>query len=127
MPARQFDKELPAGSVNSRMNNMKRRYTTSGIIFGLLSVLNTGAYAAYQEEWLSPQALKKEEAARASSHTSAHVCKSADSHCASVRPKSAAAKPRSEIRGRPAGRSADPIADFAKKGNAARPARVAAR
>jgi hypothetical protein len=109
------------------MNHMKRRYATTGIIFGLLSALNNGAYAAYQEEWLSPQALKKEEAARASRHTLAHACKGADSHCAPVRPKSVAAKSRSEIRDRPAGGSADPIADFAKKGNAAKPARVAAR
>jgi hypothetical protein len=109
------------------MNHMKRRYTTTGIIFGLLSALNTCAYAAYQEEWLSPQALKNEEAARAGSHTSAHACKGADSHCAPVRPKSVAARSRSEIRHRPAAASADPIADFAKKGNAAKPARVAVR
>jgi len=106
---------------------MKRCNTTTGIIFGLLSVLNTGAHAAYQEEWLSPQALKKEEAARDSHHTSTRVCKSADSHCAPIRPKSVATKTRSEIRDRPAVRSADPIADFAKKGNAVRPARVASR
>jgi hypothetical protein len=47
--------------MHSKTNYMKRRYTAAAIILGLLSVLDTSAYAAYQEEWLSPQALKKEE------------------------------------------------------------------
>jgi uncharacterized membrane protein YebE (DUF533 family) len=114
--------------MHSKTNYMKRRYTAAAIILGLLSVLDTSAYAAYQEEWLSPQALKKEEeAARASRHTSAHVCNNADSHCARVRAKSGAAKSHSDIGDRAARRSADPIADFAKKGNSAGPARVGTR
>jgi hypothetical protein len=34
MPARQFDEGLPAGSVNSRIKNIKRRYTSTGKFSG---------------------------------------------------------------------------------------------
>jgi hypothetical protein len=61
-------------TVNSKTKIMKQRYITAGITFGPVAILNIDAHAAYKEEWLSPHALQKEEAATSSHHPSVYAC-----------------------------------------------------
>ena len=120
LPAQPFHNALLAGYLNSKTNIMKQRYITTGIIFGLLSVLNIDARAAYKEEWLSPQALQKEEAARSSHHPSAYACKSTGAHCNRTRSKTDSPKLRAESHDHDVSRADDPIGALAKKHDATR-------
>ncbi|MDH6148015.1 hypothetical protein OKW46_001940 [Paraburkholderia sp. WSM4179] len=121
-PAQPLHDGLLAGYVNRKKNIMKQRYIMTGIIAGLLAVLNINAHAAYQEEWLSPQALQKEEAARFSRHPSTYTCRGTGARCNRISSTTASAKSRAEIHAPDAGRADDPIAAFAKKRDATRSA-----
>ncbi|WP_341312409.1 hypothetical protein WN982_13075 [Paraburkholderia sp. IMGN_8] len=95
------------------------RYFTAALIPGIVLALGaTRAYASYSEEWMSPLALQKEEATKSSHHTSMYACGNTGTHCTRIRSRTASAKQRAEIHDRDTGRADDPIAAFAKKGNA---------
>jgi predicted cobalt transporter CbtA len=98
-------------------SEMKQKFATIAVMSALLAGLSTTAHAAYSEQWMSPQDLKKEEAAHSKRHKPADACAPAASHCTREHSKVVTGKARSAAPVLKAVRTDDPIAAFAAKGN----------
>jgi hypothetical protein len=95
---------------------MKQKFATIAIISTLLAGLSTTAHAVYSEQWMSPQDLRKEEAAHSKRHKPADTC-AKPAHCNSDHPKPVRGKSGTQTPGKKSARSDDPIATFAQSGN----------
>jgi hypothetical protein len=94
---------------------MKQKFATIAVMSALLAGLSTTAHAVYSEQWMSPQDLKKEEAAHSKRHKPVDTCAKA-AHCNNDHPKAVRGK-GTQTTGNKSARSDDPIATFAQSGN----------
>ncbi|MBB5409232.1 hypothetical protein HDG34_003173 [Paraburkholderia sp. HC6.4b] len=96
---------------------MKQKFATIAIMSALLAVLSTTAHAAYTEQWMSPQDLRKEEAAHSKRHKPADACTKAATHCNTDHSKAVRGKSGTQTPSNKSARPDDPIATFAQSGN----------
>jgi hypothetical protein len=98
-------------------SEMKQKFATVAIMSALLAGLATGAHAAYREQWVSPQDLKKGEAAHSKPHKRADTYAKAATHCNSDHSKAVRGKSDTQSLGKTTARRDDPIATFAQSGS----------
>jgi hypothetical protein len=64
---------------------MKRNRLWASLVLVALTTAGANAFAAYAEQWISPQQLKQEET-RSSHRKSAYICASHAAHCQAAGP-----------------------------------------